>query len=115
MQRIRCALIATAILLAAGGARADKIDGSWCRDDGEHLSIDGPEITTPGGASISGDYRRHFFHYVVPAPEPGAGSSVDLILVNEDTVQARVGDSPPATWTRCAPPVSLLRRGFASG
>lgn len=102
-------MVVAVSLLAAAEARADKIDGSWCREDGAHLSIDGSSILTPGGASISGDYRRHFFRFVMPPSEPGAGSTVDLALLNENTVQGRVGSGPPVMWIRCAPPVSLLR------
>ena len=103
--RINAIAVALGVL-AATSAHADSIDGSWCRDDGAHLSIEGPAITTPGGSSITGDYRRHFFHFVVPPAEPDAGSGVDLILLNENTVQQRVGAAPPVLWSRCTPPIS---------
>lgn len=102
--------IGAVILLGAAAARADKIDGSWCREDGAHLSIDGSSIVTPGGTSLSGEYRRHFFRFVVPPAEPGAGSTVDLALLNENTVQERVGSASPTIWVRCTAPVSLLPR-----
>ena len=36
---------------------ADAIDGDWCGDKGLHLSIKGPEITTPSGATPRGNFR----------------------------------------------------------
>ena len=49
------------------------------KKDGRRLAIRGPEITTPGGNRISGDYSRHNFSYVVPASEP-SGRSVLLLI-----------------------------------
>jgi hypothetical protein len=50
---------ALAIALALAGlvtaAHADAIDGDWCSADGRSLSITGPTIRTPGGATITGD------------------------------------------------------------
>src|SRR5262245_16090896 len=64
------------MLVAAGGlcrlaaeARADAIDGEWCLGPA-HFAIDGPNILTPGGNRIQGNYSRHGFLYVVPANEP---------------------------------------------
>ena len=44
------------------------------------MSIRGPDIVTPGGHNIRGDYSRHSFSYVVPAGESGAGETVSMIL-----------------------------------
>jgi hypothetical protein len=54
-------MLTAAILLLAGGgsALADRIDGDWCRADGKRMSIHGPDIVTPGGKQIQGDYTRH--------------------------------------------------------
>lgn len=103
-----------AVALAASvPARADVIDGDWCSlDGGRMMSIHGPAIVTPGGHRTQGDYRRHTFSYQVPAGEARAGSTVSMVLLNEDTV--RLGDStapasPPAQgeiWHRCRLPTS---------
>ena len=100
--------IAAAILLWAPGAWADKIDGDWCFGDGRHFSIDGPRIVTPLGSRISGDYARHAFSYVVPAPEPAAGQVVRMLLLNENTVDLTLGGGATETWHRCSPNISRL-------
>lgn len=88
-------------------ARADRIDGIWCTTDGLRLSIDGPAIHTPGGNALQGDYSRHFFSYIAPAGETGAGAVVQMRLLNEETMQSRAGEGAPVlTWHRCQPPVS---------
>jgi hypothetical protein len=102
------------VLLAGGRAWADVIDGDWCAtNDGRHLSIKGPEIVTPAGTRMQGDYTRHSFLYVVPQAEPGAGQTVAMQLINEETVNLRIGASaaeaaqaPVQVWHRCAPRVS---------
>jgi hypothetical protein len=103
-------------LLSIGGAWADVIDGDWCATtDGRHLSIKGPEIVTPGGTHMHGDYTRHSFVYVVPAAEPGAGQTIAMTLVNEETVNLRMAASAAEAaqaaiqvWHRCAPRVSTV-------
>lgn len=99
--------LALAMLLPAGAARADAIDGNWCFADGRHMVIRGPKIITPAGRSIQGDYGRHSFSYTVPAAEPGAGSQVSMILVNPSTIHLQIGgaagtaDGPVQVWRRC--------------
>ena len=94
-------------LLGAGktaAAHADAIDGNWCFDDGRHMSIEGPQIVTPGGAAIVGNYGRHSFSYTAPTAEPGGGGEVSMVLVNEDTVHLMPGvaaGSDPEVWRRC--------------
>ena len=107
----RLALAATIGVVAvslAGPARADKIDGSWCDEGGQRLSIDGPAIVTPGGNSLGGDYNRHFFRYVVPDGEPNSGATIQMRLLNEETMQRRLAGPSAAveTWHRCGAPVS---------
>lgn len=94
--------------LTAENAAADAIDGHWCAADGRYLSIQGPQIVTPGGAKMDGNYSRHGFSYVVPAREPGAGETVSMTLVNEQTVHLALGAAggAPQVWRRCAPPSS---------
>ena len=104
-----CAFAATALLLLAPApALADAIDGDWCREDGKRMSIRGPDIVTPGGKAIRGDYTRHFFSYVIPAGEDGAGATVSITLLNEYLAHARAGDAnaPVQVWRRCQPGVS---------
>jgi hypothetical protein len=105
-----CAMVYT---LCTSPTWADVIDGHWCFTDGKRISIQGPAIVTPGGSHIQGDYSRHFFTYVVPQVEPDSGQTVSMALVNEDTVQLRIGtgpayssDGPVQVWHRCGPPTS---------
>jgi hypothetical protein len=100
--------VAATILSWAPGAWADKIDGDWCFDDGRHFSIDGPRIVTPLGSHIAGNYARHAFSYVVPAPEPAAGKTVRMLLLNENTVDLSLGGGATETWHRCSPNISRL-------
>ena len=74
------------------------IDGDWCHaPDGRRFSIRGPDIVTPGGKQMQGDYSRHAFSYAVPAPEPGAGKTVFMTLLDENTVHLRLARSLAAT------------------
>ena len=61
-----------------GAARADAIDGDWCRSDGKRMTIRGPAIVTPGGQKTNGNYSRHYFSYEIPAGEVGAGATVSF-------------------------------------
>jgi hypothetical protein len=101
LRPISILLIAMAALPTA--AWADAIDGDWCFADGKHLSIEGPRIVTPGGTTMNGDYDRHGFAYVVPVNEPGAGSKVTMILLDEETMQLQLetAGGKPQTWRRC--------------
>ena len=88
-------------------ALADAIDGDWCRTDGKRMTIRGPAIITPGGQQTNGDYTRHFFSYVIPAGEAGAGATVSIQLLGEYLAHARQGaDAPVQEWRRCQPGVS---------
>lgn len=94
------------VLAAAGPARADAIDGHWCHSDGRKFSIDGPRIVTPSGTRTTGDYDRHAFSYTVPAGEPGRGTTISMILVDENTVRLWAGtrtaeSGPGQVWLRC--------------
>ena len=104
----RIAIVAgLALAVWAGAARADRIDGTWCDGGGQRLSIDGPAIVTPAGHTIQGDYSRHWLSYVAPADEPNAGATMQMRLLNEETMQRRAGPGADVeTWHRCAPPVS---------
>ena len=90
---------------------ADSIDGNWCHNDGRRFSIRGPEIVTPGGKRMEGNYSRHGFSYLVPAPEPSEGQTIVMTLANENTVYLRYGEATAGaqeTWLRCSPSISSL-------
>ncbi len=106
-RTILTAAACAALLAQAAPALADAIDGDWCRADGKHMTIRGPAIVTPGGTKAQGDYSRHFFSYVIPPGEAGAGNTVSITLLGEYLAQAREGDAAPAQeWRRCQPGVS---------
>lgn len=98
-------LLASLLMFAAPTlAFADAIDGDWCSADGQHMTIQGDAITTPGGARITGNYDRHGFDYVVPAGEAGSGETVTILLRGEYRALSRQGpaDAPAKEWRRCA-------------
>src|SRR5258708_3461798 len=100
-------ILATALLFAAPTtALADAIDGDWCSADGKHMTINGDDIPTPGGARIKGNYDRHAFDYVVPAGEAGSGETVNILLRGEYLAVSRhwPADGPSKEWRRCAQP-----------
>jgi hypothetical protein len=110
-------LAATGMLvLFAGPVLADAIDGNWCHNDGRRFSIQGPDIVTPGGKHMQGNYNRHYYTYVPPPPERGAGTTVAMTLMNENTVHIQYGDSKeaPEVWLRCSQSISALKRLSAS-
>ena len=103
------AIFACAMLFGLPSAAvADAIDGDWCHANGKRMSIHGPDIVTPGGKQIRGDYSRHFFSYVVPQGEPGAGETVAITLLGEYLAHSRQGgaDAPVQEWRRCQPGIS---------
>lgn len=101
----RSLILTAAVLLALPtAALADAIDGDWCSADGQHMTIHGDDITTPGGARIKGNYDRHAFDYVVPAGEAGSGETVNIVLRSEVLAVSRQGaaSAPVKEWRRCA-------------
>jgi len=97
-------ILATALWLAATTTvLADAIDGNWCSADGQHMTIHGDDITTPGGKQIKGNYDRHAFDYVVPADEAGSGETVNIVLRSEYLAVSRQGaaNAPVKEWRRC--------------
>lgn len=93
-------------LLSLRPALADAIDGHWCHMDGRRLEIAGPAIVTPAKTRTQGQYDRHYFTYTAPAADPGAGTTIDLTLINETTVRLKPGDGAEEIWSRCGPPIS---------
>jgi len=109
-SRTSLAAVAASILLT-GPALADAIDGNWCHRDGRRFSIQGSDIVTPGGKRMQGNYTRHYYSYVPPAPERGAGATVAMTLVNENMVHIRYGESSdaPEVWLRCSQGITALK------
>lgn len=91
---------AAAVCLAATPALADRIDGEWC-DGTRNIIVNGPNITTPAGNAIVGNYGRHDFRYTIPASEPGAGATVEARLLNEENAQITYGAEASKVWRRC--------------
>jgi hypothetical protein len=90
----------------AGTALADAIDGDSCHADGRRLTIHGPDITTPAGNALKGDYDRHHFSYVVPAGEAGSGGTVSMSLMGELRMRLKPVSGEEQDWRRCGKPVS---------
>ena len=109
-HRLKILIAALGLAMLASPAFADAIDGNWCHSDGRRFTIRGPEIVTPGGKRMEGNYSRHWFTYTAPAPEPGAGQTIFMALADENTVYLRLGEqtATPETWVRCSPSVSSL-------
>jgi hypothetical protein len=86
-------------------AAADAIDGDWCGPEGKRLNIKGPEIITPGGITMQGEYGRHEFIYVAPKEDKDAGKQVFLRLISEEEMNFYhvTGESlsAPELWKRC--------------
>ncbi|MFI5002367.1 MAG: hypothetical protein ACHQK9_20990 [Reyranellales bacterium] len=102
LTRIVQMALCGSLLLMAGPALADAIDGEWCHADGRHLTIDGPKIVTPGGAHLTGNYDRHGFAYMAQAPEPDGGETIIMILLNETTMRMKAPSNPDQVWKRCS-------------
>lgn len=111
--RRKTLIAALGLTLFAAPAFADAIDGDWCHaPDNRRFSIRGPDIVTPGGLHLQGNYGRHAFSYAVPVPEPGAGKTIFMTLFDENTVHLRLGEAyagDPETWFRCSPTTSSIR------
>ena len=103
MTHRKLILIAALLLAAPTAALADAIDGDWCSTDGQHMTIHGDDITTPGGKRIKGNYDRHAFDYVVPPGEAGSGETVNIVLRSEYLALSRQGPADAAIkeWRRC--------------
>ncbi len=103
-RRTKVALPLLALgLIISGPALADRIDGKWCSPDGKHVEILGPQITTPAGAKMAGQYGRHSFSYTAQSPEPESGSTIYMVLLNEETMEVRSGNpvAKAIVWKRC--------------
>jgi hypothetical protein len=103
MSRKLMLTLVLAVVMQAGTARADAIDGDWCSADGQRMSIRGDNITIPSGKQIVGSYSRHAFDYVIPSGESGSGDTVNIILRSEYLAFSRqgAGGDRPTEWRRC--------------
>ena len=106
-RRILVAGLIAGTLFVPQIARADALDGEWCKD-ARSLTIQGPNILTPGGTQMTGEYSRHQFRYVIPQGEPQQGDTVEMSQRNDEEmdlriVPAAVGSAPGAweRWRRC--------------
>jgi hypothetical protein len=100
-------LTVAAVVTAASPAVADAIDGDWCKG-ADHMMIEGAKILTPGRNTITGDYYRYSFNYVIPANEPGAGGAAKMVMLRggQEIVHVVRPGTPadaPEVWRRCKP------------
>ena len=114
------------IIIAAGPAQADGLDGIWCSPDGRRITVDGLAVVSPGGQPATGVYGTVDFSFPVPEGEPDAGAVIWMKLVDENTarvstVSEQQGEPPPhGRWRRCAytssltPDTVIVRNGSAS-
>lgn len=99
-------LFATCLIISS--ASADAIDGNWCLASGRHMNINGPQILTPHGKRLRGNYERHAYSYVAPSGAPAAGKEISMLLVDDDTMLVTTGaaTNKPVEWRRCIAPTS---------
>ena len=101
----RACAVAAFVFVLARPAVADAIDGDWCGEKGLHLTIKGPEITTPSGLTLKGNYHRHEFSYTAPPGDAEPGMQIYLKLLSEDFMNFyHVKDGKPGEpelWRRC--------------
>ena len=102
---IRLATMMTFLFALTPYAFADAIDGQWCFD-GKNFSIEGSNFITPGGKSITGEYDRHGYAYVVPEGEPGTNSRIEMSLIDDVTLNLKrpIPESDQfktEIWKRC--------------
>jgi hypothetical protein len=102
---------AVLVFVLAASARADEINGDWCRSDGKRMTIRGREATTPGGNTVRGTVTPHSFIYVVPQGEPYAGETMSVYVLSERLAHGYLGApnqrqiAPVQVWNRCPPGV----------
>lgn len=97
------ALIASIAIFVTLPALADQIDGDWCSNDGQHLTISGSNITIPSGARITGTYGHHTFTYTGPADDPEAGQDIRMVQRSEEQMYLTRSSNPDIQeeWKRC--------------
>lgn len=100
--KIKYAFVSALVILISVPAQADQIDGEWCNGL-KHLSIDGPNIVTPGGTRVTGPYDRHAFKYVAPNGEPDAGATISMVQQHDELMHSTSSLKPEeiVRWTPC--------------
>ncbi len=103
-------LLAIAMLtFSANTVMADQIDGNWCSPDGKSISINGPRVTTAGGASVTANYNRHHIDYVIPSGEPNEGASFQADQLNDNEIRVIIAGPSSGQigeieiWRSCKP------------
>ena len=98
--------VAGFLVTTLGGASCvDVIDGAWCGETGQQLSINGPLIKLPSDVTLPGEHHIHAFSYWTSNGTRDYGNMVYMRL--EDSGQMslyHVKDGNPGaaeTWTRC--------------
>lgn len=101
-------MLVLASMLVATSAQADAIDGNWCHSSHGNLEIRGENIITPGGAQMTGTYTRHTFRYVSPEGERAANQTINMAIVDDETLHLLVEDTGNGieVWQRCRVNVS---------
>lgn len=100
-------LACVAVLATTTPVFADQIDGTWCSLSGKSMTINGSEVTTPAGNTLTGQYTRHAFAYEIPEGEPEAGGRVWANQLNDHNISVTVTktaerkDGVTENWTRC--------------
>ncbi len=98
--------VAGFLVTTLGGVSCvDVIDGAWCGQTGEQLSINGPLIKLPSNITLPGEHHMHAFSYWPSGVAKNYGNMVYMRL--EDTGHMslyHVKDGNPGvaeTWKRC--------------
>ncbi len=106
------AVAACTFIVCASPTHADAIDGTWCSPAGEQVTINGEDVTTPGGNQVKGQYTRHSMAFQIPPGEAGAGKKLYMEQLHEGAVkvttiaEVQVEPGPHEDWTRCKAAVS---------
>ena len=106
-QLKRVLFFCVAIVATTTTAWADQIDGTWCSLAGKSMTINGPEVTTPAGNTVTGQYTRHTIVYDIPEGEPEAGGRVWANQLNDHNISVTVTkgqvreNGVTENWTRC--------------
>ena len=106
MDRVKYSIVTVVAMtlfgLASQVARADAIDGDWCKD-GQQFTIHGREIVMPSGNVTEGIYDRHAFAYVVPESEANSGAEITMSLRSEQELHLWIGPRTAEgdVWRRC--------------
>jgi hypothetical protein len=103
-------LTATVILITtAQPSLADRIDGDWCSPRGQSISVNGPNVVTPGGQTVVANYDRHHVDFEIPEGEPSSGDRFSADQLNHEEISVSIVPARDARtgkaviWTLCKP------------